>query len=435
MQTDFNLGDKYNYEKDVSLSIELNKTCYSKGELINGTIILTPKPNSQKTELTNPFAKLSFIEKQCYEFFETFHEKDKDILKPTKKFVKEINILGSLPINFSNFTNAKMLPCLKIPFQINVPNNAYPSCIFENNAYVMHFITCEFESLQVKKSVIIIIKNNYYFSKENKLLKMPLEYKKTITKHKFALISCGFFVVTITLEKNICPYNDNLQIVIGIDCSKLNIIKIKGVKIYIYRSYRKNSQKNKNLFKDEKIDEIVRKTLPLREGEIFYHVEDGIILPKASNDLNPEEVYKMLDKDKRQGNAKFEGIKLFPSCSGGLLSCQYFIKVIIETNTLFSTNEEIVIPIDFYSPFDNNTEYEGEFSNDNINNNAKMIKEENKNENINNNNDNIDLDSNLNINQQIFMNESKTPQDEEKKNDNNKINENDFQLFPDSDDF
>ena len=73
--------------------------------------------------------------------------------------------------------------------------------------------------------------------------------------------------------------------------------------------------------------------------------------------------------------------------------------------------------------------------NNSIDSNIEIKTEENKNENINNNNDNIDLDSNLNINQQIFMNESKTPQDEEKKNDNNKINENDFQLFPDSDDF
>jgi hypothetical protein len=89
----------------------------------------------------------------------------------------------------------------------------------------------------------------------------------------------------------------------------------------------------------------------LREGEKTYHIEDGIKLPLSSNDLNPEEVYKKLDKDKREPNLKFNNIKLYPSCNGGLLSCLYYITIVIETNTLFSTNEEIIIPIDFYSPF------------------------------------------------------------------------------------
>ena len=136
--------------------------------------------------------------------------------------------------------------------------------------------------------------------------------------------------------------------------------------MYIYRSIRKNSQKNKNLIKEEKTEEIIRKTLPLKEGEAMYHVEDGIKLPLSSNDLNPEEVYKKLDNDKRQGNIKFDNIKLYPSCSGGLLSCQYFIKVLIETNTLFSTNEEIKIPVDFYSPFNNNDDVGSSFNNVNI---------------------------------------------------------------------
>ena len=131
MKSCFNLGDKFNYEKDVSLSIELNKTCYSKGELLKGKIILTPKQNSNITELLNPYAVISFQEKQRYEFLEVFYEKDRDIIKPTKKHIEEITPLGIYPMNFSNYLNAKMLPSLKIPFQVKVPNNAYPSCFFE----------------------------------------------------------------------------------------------------------------------------------------------------------------------------------------------------------------------------------------------------------------------------------------------------------------
>lgn len=413
MQNDFYLGDEFNYENDVSLSIELDKTCYSKGEKINGTLILSPEQNSAHTELVNPYAKFSFIEKQCYEFLETFYEKDRDIIKPTRKNIEEIKILGSYPMNFSKYEKSNMLPNLKIPFQIIIPINAYPSLISDKNTYILHFLTCELESLKVKKSIPFIIKNNPYFTKENKLLKIPYETKQLIGKHKFAIISCGNFEVKINLEKNICPYNENLPITIDIDCSNLNNIKLKGVNIYIFRTFRKNSQKNKNLMKEEKTEEIVRKTLPLREGEITYHIEDGIKLPISSN-LNPEIVYQLLDKNKDQGMKKFQNIKLFPSCSGGLLSCNYFLKIIIETNTLFSTNEEMIIPVDFYSSSNNNKE-------DNEKNNKI-----NMNLNIEENND-----GNLNINQQVFIKETQTYENNIKSNNNNSEK---FQILPDDDD-
>jgi hypothetical protein len=413
MQNDFYLGDEFNYENDVSLSIELDKTCYSKGEKINGTLILSPEQNSTHTELVNPYAKFSFIEKQCYEFLETFYEKDRDIIKPTRKNIEEIKILGSYPMNFSKYEKSNMLPNLKIPFQIMIPINAYPSLISDKNTYIIHFLTCELESLKVKKSIPFIIKNNPYFTKENKLLKIPYETKQLIGKHKFAIISCGNFEVKINLEKNICPYNENLPITIDIDCSNLNNIKLKGVNIYIFRTFRKNSQKNKNLMKEEKTEEIVRKTLPLREGEITYHIEDGIKLPISSN-LNPEIVYQLLDKNKDQGMKKFQNIKLFPSCSGGLLSCNYFLKIIIETNTLFSTNEEMIIPVDFYSSSNNNKE-------DNEK-NSKI----NMNLNIEENND-----GNLNINQQVFIKETQTYENNIKSNNNNSEK---FQILPDDDD-
>ena len=413
MQNDFYLGDEFNYENDVSLSIELDKTCYSKGEKINGTLILSPEQNSTHTELVNPYAKFSFIEKQCYEFLETFYEKDRDIIKPTRKNIEEIKILGSYPMNFSKYEKSNMLPNLKIPFQIIIPINAYPSLISDKNTYILHFLTCELESLKVKKSIPFIIKNNPYFTKENKLLKIPYETKQLIGKHKFAIISCGNFEVKINLEKNICPYNENLPITIDIDCSNLNSIKLKGANIYIFRTFRKNSQKNKNLMKEEKTEEIVRKTLPLREGEITYHIEDGIKLPISSN-LNPEIVYQLLDKNKDQGMKKFQNIKLFPSCSGGLLSCNYFLKIIIETNTLFSTNEEMIIPVDFYSSSNNNKE-------DNEK-NSKI----NMNLNIEENND-----GNLNINQQVFIKETQTYENNIKSNNNNSEK---FQILPDDDD-
>ena len=411
LESEINLCMKSNKENDVSMDIELNKTCFSKGEIIYGIIILTPKKNSSTKKFLYPKAIITFKEKQNYEYLDSSYDEINDKEGPTKKAINEITILNTIQMNFSNYLNSSMIPCLKIQFQIKVPDNAYPSCLFEANTYVIHYLTIEFESLQAKKSVIIIIKNNPYFTKENGLLKIPAIYNHILTKHKYVIFDCGYLDIKIILEKNICSYNDNLPIVINIDCNKLTMIKIKGVKIYIYRSCRKNYQKNKKIIYEEKIEEIVRKTLPLIEGEKTYHIEDGIKLPIASNNLNPEEVYKILDKDKSEPKLKYNNIKLFPSCKGGLLSCLYYIKIVIETNTVFSTNEEIIIPIDFYSyysPIKNESNVKI-----NINNSVnkkvvdKIILKPKK----------YDLEENIDINQHIFKTEYNS---DINKNENNK---------------
>ena len=126
----------------------------------------------------------------------------------------------------------------------------------------------------------------------------------------------------------------------------------------------------------------------------------------------------MLDKDKTQGTEKFENIRLYPSCSGGLISCQYNLKIIIETNTLFSTNEEINIPIDFYSPF--NDKVDGGNKNDN---NIKINNEEIINENTN---------ENLNINQRVFIIENNSSDSDGTFQNNNNLNQ-DFQILKPND--
>ena len=73
-------------------------------------------------------------------------------------------------------------------------------------------------------------------------------------------------------------------------------------------------------------------------------MEDIIQLPKN----NPGNLYKKLDLDNRKYSQKFNNINLYPSCYDGLISCEYFLRVLLETNTLFSTNEYEDIPIDFY---------------------------------------------------------------------------------------
>ena len=429
-ESNLNLSIQSNPENDISLDIELNKTCFSKDEYIYGIIVLTPKINLFIKEFLNPYALISIQENQNYEYLDSSYDQENDEIKPTKKSINEFKTLIKTQYNFSNYLNSSMIPCLKIQFRIKVPNNAYPSCLFDKNTFVIHYLTIEFESLKAKKSEIIIIKNSPYFTKENGLLKIPAIYKHILTKHKYVVFDCGYMEIKITLEKNICPYNENLPIEINIDCSKLDKIKVKGVKIYIYRSYKKNNPNNKKIIYEKKIEEIVRKTLPLREGEKTYHIEDGIKLPLSSNDLNPEEVYKILDKDKREPNLKFNNIKLYPSCNGGLLSCLYYITIVIETNTLFSTNEEIIIPIDFYSPF---IPYEKE-GNIKINISKSFNKKLDNKIILKKKEDNFE--ENININQLIFSGDFGKKKEGKKsmeinKNKNDNDNSEGFEILPD----
>ena len=437
-KSEIELYQKSNYENDVSLDIELNKTCFSIGEYIHGIIILTPKKNSNIKEFLDPYAIISLKEKQNYESVDSLDDSDEDI-KPIDKNINEIRTLIETKMDFSDYLNKKMIPNLKIQFKIKVPKNSYPSCFFETNTFVIHYLTIQFDSLKAKKSKIIIIKNSPYFSKENNLLKIPAIYKYSLTKHKYAIFDCGYLEVQIILEKNICPYNENLPIIINIDCKKLYMIELKSVKLYIYRCYKKNQKSNKKYIYVKNVEEMVRKTIPLREGEKMHHIEDGIKLPISSNDLNPEEVYKLLDKDKREPELKFNNIKLYPSCEGGLLSCQYYIKIILETDTLFSTNITLKIPIDFYSPY---VPYEKKNSsniNKEINNNEREENEERHEDETKN-----DLEDNLNINnQQVYHNEfnsDKERNDYEINDKNNKNNIRDeryndnsegFEILPD----
>jgi hypothetical protein len=107
----------------------------------------------------------------------------------------------------------------------------------------------------------------------------------------------------------------------------------------------KNSKTNhkQTLSKIEK--KIASKAFSLYRKEKKYHIEEVMKLPKG----NPNEIYKKLDSDNRCYGEKFKDILLFPSCYDGLLTCEYYFKILLETNTIFSTDECLIMPIDFYA--------------------------------------------------------------------------------------
>ena len=324
---------KYNNEKNFTITIELNKTCYFKGEYIKGNLILKPRDIIQKSLLLCPIiANATLEEIQSYKYFEI-----------SKDSISEKEILFKYPMNVPIFNGKTIIEGMKIPFEYQIPHNTYPSCIFDDNSYVRHILIFDFSSIEAKKSIVIIIKNSQYFSAFNDLFKSPKEVNLKATKHKYAIFNMGCFSATVKLEKNVFGYDEVIPLQIEIDCPNLKIT-LESVDIFIYLTMSKNNkgEHKKSQIKSEK--KIFSKVISLKKKMKKYHLEDIIELPKG----NPHEIYKKLDKDIRIYSQKFKDIYIYPCCYEGLISCEYYLKITFETDTLFSTNESLTIPIDFY---------------------------------------------------------------------------------------
>ena len=157
MGYDFETDKKYNFEKNVSMIFELNKTCFSKGEIITGNIILSAKEGLIQTQLLNPYAVMTLEEKHYYEYKEYYYDNSRKTTSSKNKEEIENKTILSIPMDFSNFNGANILTGIQIPFQLKVPETAYPSCFFESTAYVKHFLILDFHSIQARKTNIIII--------------------------------------------------------------------------------------------------------------------------------------------------------------------------------------------------------------------------------------------------------------------------------------
>jgi len=341
MGNNFESDKKYNNEKDISMQLNIEKTCFSKGENIIGNIILKLKEGLQ-TSLIEP--KVIFKIDENHQYYQDLGLK---FIQASEQY----NILTET-IMFNKFQGANLMEQVKIPFKIEVPEKAYPSCIFAKSSYVRHYFSVEIPSIQAKKTKIIIVKNNRYFSKENKLLISPALYYKEFQKKSF-LSNKGSFTATLKIPYNIFPYDRKIPFEIEIDCSNLKMDLFRVV-VCLHRIAQKNDKKNhlRTFISDEKL--ISSKEIMLIKGLKNYHIEDDIKL--VSNDLrdNPKNVYIMLDNDKRNFEEKFADIELYPSCFGGIMSCYYFISMFIQTD-LFTAEDPLKIPIDFYEPFTKET--------------------------------------------------------------------------------
>ena len=335
---------KYALETFFQIDITLEKTCYSKGEMIKGKIKIIPKDVVKKSYLlSNTIGNV--ILQECYNYRTT----------PKGKDITEENILFKYPTDIPKFDGNKIIEGTEMAFEYPVPKDAYPSVIIDNNCYVRHILIFDFPSIEAKKSTLIIVKNDQYFNSINNLYKAPAEATITTCKHKFAIFYKGEVKSKIKLFKNAFAYNESIPFTLEIDCSNLTI-NITKVHISILLNIRFNNKLDHKIpiLKTEKL--ILEKSISLNEEQRNFNLEDIIQLP----DKNPGDIYRRLDSNDSKYSKKFKNVYLYPCCYNGLISCEYYIKMTLETDTLFSTNEFTTIQLDFYEEDKNKDENKNE---------------------------------------------------------------------------
>ena len=181
---------------------------------------------------------------------------------------------------------------------------------------------------------------------KNKYLLTPAIYYREINDN--FLSKKGPFIACLKTPINIYSYNKNIPFEINIECPEPNRI-FKNVNISILRVKRKNMKNNRNQAVHSENKEIVKKTIPLMQDISNYHIEDEIKI--ISDDIvNPKKIYEIFDANKKNYGDKFDDIELCPSCYGGLLGCEYYLKMDLEINNILVLGE-FMIPIDFYEPY------------------------------------------------------------------------------------
>ena len=333
--------------KYIKFVVQLNKVCHLPGENIEGALYLEGNPGLKETQLMNPKALFIITEKHKYKY-----KKNTGDGYVTKN--EEINrIIYQKYHLFNNFVGANLLTKVKIPFSIKLPLNSYPSLSFNDGGYVKHNFSVEFELLKIKRTLNIVVKNNPNFTTKNKLLRNPCKYFEKKSKSKF-LANKGNFSIYINFPKNVFYYDEPIPYEIKIDCKELKLI-INHIEIILIRQRRKNYSSNlKEIRKVEK-EELIAYSIKLNKNNKEHIIQNTMNFPhtlKSDKYVYPPTVYKAIEKKGpyRENITDFQNLfYLYPSCRGGLLSIDYFIKVKLFFETSLTFDESFYIPIDFCS--------------------------------------------------------------------------------------
>ena len=326
--------------KYISFNLKLEKVCYLPGEKICGNIILEGKPGLKETQLIDPKALIIIKQKQKYDYSDSENQTQ---IEKIESFLYK-NYLA-----FNSFIGANLLTKINIPFSIVLPINSYPSCSFKDGGYIKHSLSIEFQVLKVKRTIKIVVKNNPNFTIQNKLLKIPCKSYLQKSKSKF-LVNKGNFNLLVNLPKNVFYYDEPIPYEIILNCENLKL-KINTIIVSLFRNRKRNYSYKCNKAREEKKEEIINKNFKINHDLKEHIIKDVLSFPNSLG-VSLHLDYRTIEKNGpyMENVEHFE--KLFylaPSCRGGLLSVEYYIKIKIMFDALLTFDEVLVIPVDFCS--------------------------------------------------------------------------------------
>jgi len=341
---------KYNNEKDVTINIESNKVCYFPGEIMSGTITLLPLLQPFEKIIANPKLNITITE---FKYFSYSRQGGKHSSTVTRR--EEKNLVNT-SIDFGALMTPDYSAGFKVPFSIQIPNDAYPTIKFTYKGHVKHYFIVELPDLNAKRTKMFVIKINFPNNVDNTLLRNMIEENKEYKKSKL-FFNKGSCLLNIKMPKNYFFYNEKIPLVINLDCSNLKM-EIKSIRISLFRKPRKNNYKDYSKTEVCISGEIInQKLIDLEKGLNNYHISDFIEFPTTSdyNSVYPPKVYSSFDEygllELNDSNFSFY---LFPSTVNGLLTVDYFINLKIYFNSSLTIDEEFSVPIYFSSNIENN---------------------------------------------------------------------------------
>ena len=329
-------GD-FNEEENLSITINLPKTCYYPGEFLSGTIILQVKNNKISSSFNFTNALITFTQYQQYQlYFDNILINKNDKKKLLSHYQR-----------FKSYKNRSILIPLTLPFSIRIPKEASPTFLYDEANFIKHFLTIKFPQIKCKKTIGIIIQNRQQFLSQTGLFKAPIEKFNDIRK-SFLFKNYSKIAYLFKTDKNSYAYNEIIPYEIIMNCSECELL-INQLRVSITR----NIYFGANDYIDSKTILFKNYKLPLDNKKGIFKISGHFLFPVLSDyfSVNPMNIYNFYNKRKLDLHDKdFRDVNLFPTCFSSLFICSYFLNFEIIFDSFFVKNEILSIPIELYTP-------------------------------------------------------------------------------------
>ena len=324
--------DNKSKKGNLSLIIDIEKSCYYPGEIIAGKIILQVKNNKIPSVFNFTKAYISITQIQQNQLLSNNMFFSKNIEK--KIYIKKYN--------FKQYKKRPIIVPLSITFSIKTPNDLSPTLLYENNNFIKHFLTIYFPKNKAKKSIGIIIQNvQKFLYKEISLEHSDIHYFINFKKNKI-------FSYYFNTEKNSYAYNERIPYEIIV-----NFLRKEFMKLNLRISLTRKIYFSSNDKIDSKLILFKNYCLNFKNDQNIFKISGYFQFPVISDyfSVNPMSIYnyynnKLIDDYDKD----YEDIILLPTCFSSFYICSYFLNLEIISDSFFSKNEIISIPIELFTP-------------------------------------------------------------------------------------